>query len=108
MKITRQKVKNRRQYFIDGRLVKQDKLNEFCNRFLSAEGLAEMWRKLIDEGECTLDLDFTPKEEKSLLEIKDAEIAHQRAVIAALEKKLMQFRIKAAKYDGLMAVMKTA
>ena len=104
MKITRQKVKNRRQYFIDGRLVKYDKLNEICKRYLSEEGLRAMWCRLCDTGEFEIDFDVDVDAE-NLLERKNAELQQQNA---ALEKKLMQLRIKAAKYDCLVSTLKTA
>lgn len=104
MKITRQKVKKRRQYFIDGRLVTHDKLNEICKRYLNEEGLRAMWCRLFDTGECTIDFDVDVDAE-NLLERKNAELQQQNA---ALEKKLMQLRIKAAKYDCLISAMKIA
>ena len=107
MKITRLKAGRYSHYSIDGKFVSHDTLNEICSKFLKVEGLMAMWRKLTKDGECTLDLDIN-FDEQSLLEVKNAELEQKSAVIAALEKKLMQYRIKAAKYDGLMAVMKTA
>ncbi len=109
MKITRLKAGRHSHYFIDGKFVSYDTLNEICQKFLTAEGLMAMWRKLTKDGECTLELDIAVNfDEESIIESKNAELEQKSAVIAALEKKLMQFRIKAAKYDGLMAVMKTA
>lgn len=107
MKITRQVQKNYRQYFIDGKKISVDALNEFCKKFLTADGLQEMWRTVIDKGECTIELNFTP-DEQSIIERQNAELQQKDLEIAALEKKLMQFRIKAAKYDCIKSTLKTA
>ena len=69
MKITRMKIKSHSHYFIDGNFVSHDALNEICGKYLSAEGLMALWRRVTDTGECTLDLDFN-FDEKSLLEEK--------------------------------------
>ena len=104
MKITRMKIKKHSHYFIDGKFVSHDALNEICGKYLSNEGLMEMWRRVTDTGECTLELDFN-FDEKSLLEEKNTELQQERAKNAALEKKLLQLRIKAAKYDCLMSAV---
>lgn len=107
MKITRYIKKKRRQYFIDGKLVTHDKLNEICKKYLSEDGLRVMWCKLFDTGEFTIDFDVDIDGE-NLLDKKNAELQQKNLQIAALEKKLMQPRIKAAKYDCLVSAMKTA
>lgn len=105
MKIERVKVKRITRYRIDGELVSRDALDEICKKYLNAEGLTAMWRKVLDDGVCVIDLDFDGDENKILAE-KKSELAKEREKNVALEKKLMQFRIKAAKYDGLMSAMK--
>ena len=107
MKITRHIMKRCRQYFIDGRQVTSEKLNEICKKYLSEEGLLAMWCKLSDTGEFTIDFDVDIDAE-NLLGEKNAELQQKNLQIAALEKKLMQLRIKAAKYDCLVSAMKTA
>ena len=107
MKITRYINKKCRQYFIDGRQVTHDKLNEICKKYLSEDGLRAMWCKLFDTGEFTIDFDVDIDGE-NLLDKKNAELQQKNLQIAALEKKLMQLRIKAAKYDCLVSAMKTA
>ncbi|MBR6012203.1 MAG: hypothetical protein IK062_00295 [Selenomonadaceae bacterium] len=106
MKITRLKAKRGGRYCIDGEIVSRDTLDEICKKFLNAEGLAAMWHKVIDSGVCVIDLDFD-RDENKILAIKNAELAKEREKNAALEKKLMQFKIKAAKYDGLISAMRT-
>lgn len=105
MKIERVKVKRGKRYCIDGELVSRDTLDEICKKYLTFEGLTAMWRKVIDDGVCVIDLDFD-RDENKILAKKNSELAKEREKNAALEKKLMQFRIKAAKYDGLMSAMK--
>lgn len=107
MKITRKKSEKSVRYTIDGKFISLDALNDFCKQFLNFEGLFAMWQKILLTGECTLDLDFDFNE-KSILESKNAELQREREKNAALEKKLMQLRIKAAKYDCLVAAMKSA
>ncbi len=105
MKIERVKVKRSTRYCIDGELVSRATLDEICKKYLTFEGLTAMWRKVIDDGVCVLDLDFDSDENKILAK-KNSELEQERTRNAALEKKLMQFRIKAAKYDGMMSAMK--
>lgn len=106
MKITRLKVKRITRYCIDGEIVSRDGLEEICKKFLNAEGLTAMWQKVIDSGECVIDLDIDFDENKILAK-KNAELAKEREKNAALEKKLMHFKIKAAKYDCIMSKLST-
>lgn len=105
MKIERMKVKHSIRYCVDGEIVSRATLDEICRKYLTFEGLTAMWRKVIDDGVCVIDLDFDFDENK-ILEKKNSELEREREKNAALEKKLMQFKIKAAKYDGLMSKMK--
>lgn len=106
MKITRVKVKRGKRYCIDGELVSRDTLDEICKKYLTFEGLTAMWRKVLDDGVCVIDLDFD-RDENKILANKNAELAQEREKNAELEKKLMQFKIKAAKYDGMMSAMRS-
>lgn len=106
MKIERVKVKRGKRYCIDGELVSRDTLDEICKKYLTFEGLTAMWRKVIDDGVCIIDLDFD-RDENKILANKNAELAQEREKNAALEKKLMQFKIKAAKYEGIISAMRS-
>lgn len=105
MKITRLKKKHGSCYCVDDKVVSGYGLDEICKKFLNADGLTAMWRKVLDYGVCVIDLDFDSDENKILAE-KKSELEREREKNAALEKKLMQYRIKAAKYDGMMSAMK--
>ena len=105
MKITRLQKKLGGIYFIDGKVVSLDGLEKICKKFLNADGLTAMWRKVIDYGVCVIDLDFDGDENKILAEQK-LNLEWEREKNAALEKKLMQYRIKAAKYDAMVSAMK--
>ena len=106
MKITRLKNNRGSCYCIDGKVVSRDGLDEICKKILTADGLTAMWRKVIDYGVSVLDLDFDSDENK-ILAGKKSELEKERTRNAALEKKLMQFKIKAAKYDAMMSAKRT-
>lgn len=105
--MTIRSVKNKHgtSYSVDDKMVSRDGLAEICKKFLTATGLAAMWQKVIIEGECVIDLDIDCDENKILAK-KNAELEEERNKNALLEKKLMQCRIKAAKYDGMMSAMR--
>ena len=105
MKITRQKNNRGSRYRIDDKIVSRDEIDEICKKFLTAEGLVAMWCKVFDYGVCVLDFDFDGDENKILAK-KNSELEKERIRNAELEKKLMQFRIKAAKYDAMMSAMR--
>lgn len=77
MKITRLKVKQITRYCIDGEIVSRDTLDEICKKYLTFEGLTAMWQKVLDSGECVIDLDIDFDENK-ILAIKNAELAKER------------------------------
>ncbi len=105
MKITRVRIKRVNRYCIDGELVSRDTLDAICKKYLTFEGLTAMWQKVLDSGECVIDIDIDFDANK-ILANKNAELEQEREKNAALEKKLMQFKIKAAKYDAMVSAMK--
>ena len=108
MKITRLKNNRGSCYSIDDKIVSRDGLDEICKKFLTADGLVAMWHRIFDSGVCVLDLDIEfDNDENKILAKKNSELEKERTRNAALEKKLMQFRIKAAKYDAMMSAMRT-
>ena len=107
MKITRLKNNRGSCYSIDDKVVSRDGLDEICKKFLTADGLVAMWHRIFDSGVCVLELDFDFDDENKILAKKNSELEKERTRNAALEKKLMQFKIKAAKYDAMMSAMRT-
>ena len=105
MKISKLKVKRGWKFCIDGKVVSRAVINEFCKKFLKPDGIDAMWKRIFDYGVCVIEFDIDFDENKILAEQK-SELEWERQKNAALEKKLMETRIKAAKYDGMMSAMR--
>lgn len=100
MVITSVRKSGKNRYYLDGKAIKYDDLVAVCRKVLTASGITAMWRKLIAKGKCVLDLEVELSEQ-TVIEGLKAEVDRLHAKNRKLSKKLMESRIKAAKYDGL-------
>ena len=107
MRISKLKVKSGWKFCIDGKTVSRTVIEEFCQKFLKPDGITAMWKRIFDYGECVIEFDINfDNDENKILAKKNSELEKERIRNAELEKKLMQFRIKAAKYDAMMSAMR--
>ena len=107
MKISKLKVERGWKFCIDGKIVSRTVIDEFCKKFLKPEGITAMWNRIFDYGACVIEFDINfDSDENKILAEKNLNLEWEREKNAALEKKLMQYRIKAAKYDAMVSAMK--
>ena len=104
IKLEREQGAKYSHYCIDGKRISSNGFMTACRKYLTNVGVMAVLRKVHNDGECRLDLDLP--DENQLLTEKVLELQAEHEKNAALEKRLAKAIVKAARYDGLLGVMK--
>lgn len=103
MVITKKKVGKKNRYEVDGKPITLNALDKLCRRYLTDEGMRAMWIQLIENRHCIIQFGENCDENQILID-KEEELQKERELNGKLQKRLLDMRIKAAKYDAIMAL----
>ena len=103
MIITVKKVGKKSHCELDGKQITLNALDKICRRYLTDDGMSAMWIQLIRNHHCIIQFGEKCDENQILID-KEEELQRERELNGKLQKRLADMRIKAAKYDAIMAL----